>query len=494
MLSPRVISTLENQNPWQKLGSDLERLAPQTERAPARWLWRRHIQGTQNRFQVILGPRRTGKTVTMYQTVRHCLARKVDPGLLWWVSLDHPLLMRHDLDELVRFVVRRSGASATRPAYLFLDELVYADQWDLWLKQFYDRRLPIRLMASSSAASVLRQGRLESGVGRWEETYLGPCNLAETLDLLGRRVSIYAAPLLSETIAGNLHTPVPAHVSEVRELLLTVGGYPELLLSRADSPGSPMLPGMPPGWGSAELMERLRSDGMERVVYRDLQQSSPISRPLQREKLVYLLADRTGGIISPQNLARDLPITQNTLETYLSHLEWAFMIFTLSNYSGREGTIQRRGRKCYLVDPALRSAILRRPPFRDESPSEQGRLIETLAASHLYALGRQESVRVFHWRRKNRWEIDLIYDDPRQPLAFEVSLSRDHGREGLRVFLEQNPRFKNHCYLVVAHSPISLSPRESPDGIGEIPLDLFLLAVGRQHERALANRLGVPWS
>jgi len=44
---------------------------------------------------------------------------------------------------------------------------------------------------------------------------------------------------------------------------------------------------------------------------------------------------------------------------------------------------------------------------------------------------------------------------------------------------------------VVAHQPIALAPQDSPDGIGEVPLDLFLLAVGRQHDQALAGRLGV---
>ena len=489
MLDPQIIAILEAQNPWHRSGNVPDRLAPATERIPARWLWKRHTDELLHRYQIILGPRRTGKTVTMYQTVRRLLDRGIESRRLWWVALDHPLLALHRLDELVEFIIHRSGASVDRPTFLFLDELVYADQWDLWLKQFYDQGLPVRVMASSSAASALRRGRLESGVGRWEEIYLGPCQLSEALDLLERRLPIRAASTLADTIADNLIPPLPGYISEVRELLLSVGGYPELLLFMARQEGG-ILPGMPAPQVTPDLMEKLRSDGMERVVYRDIQQSPPLVRPLQLEKLVYLLADRTGGVVSSGNLARDLAITAPTVEAYLGHLERAFMVFPLLNYSGSEGATQRRGRKYYLIDPALRSAIMQHPPYWHEDPSEQGKLVETLAASHLFGLGKQEGVKVFHWRYKNRLEVDLVYDHPRQPMAFEISLSRDHSRRGLRALMDRNARFRNRCYLVVARNALALAPEESPDGVGELPLDLFLLAVGGQHDRATARWFG----
>ena len=492
MLNPQIIAILDSQNPWHRLGHVPERLAPPRERVPARWLWKRHAEDLLYRYQIIVGPRRTGKTVTMYHTVRRLLDLGIDSRRLWWVSLDHPLLALHRLDELVQFVVSRAGASADRPAYLFLDELVYADQWDLWLKQFYDQRLPVRVMASSSAASALRQGRLESGVGRWEEIYLGPCQLSEALDLLEFPLPFTAAPTLAQTIADNLMSPLPPNVSALREMLLSVGGYPELLLWMGNLTAR-TLPGVSPQV-PPDLMEKLRSDGMERVVYRDIQQSPPLARPLQLEKLVYLLADRTGGVVSASNLAQDLAITAPTVETYLGHLERAFMVFPLLNYSSNESVTQRRGRKYYLIDPALRSAILQHPPFWREDPSEQGKVVETLAASHLHTLGRQEGVRAFHWRYKNRFEVDLVYDHPRAPLAFEVSLSRSHDRHGLRAFMEQNPRFKGQCYVVVARNALAIPPEESRDGIGELPLDLFLMAVGRQHDRAVETWLGASSS
>ena len=66
-----------------------------------------------------------------------------------------------------------------------LDEIVYAADWDLWLKTFHDERWPVRIAATSSSTTALRRQRRESGVGRWEEHHLLPCPLEEYLDFAG---------------------------------------------------------------------------------------------------------------------------------------------------------------------------------------------------------------------------------------------------------------------------------------------------------------------
>lgn len=80
---------------------------------------------------MILGPRRVGKTTSMYQTVKRLLEEKVSPRRLCWLRLDHPLLMQLDLGALARAVLTMLGGTPTAPIFLFLDELTYARQWDL---------------------------------------------------------------------------------------------------------------------------------------------------------------------------------------------------------------------------------------------------------------------------------------------------------------------------------------------------------------------------
>ena len=116
-----------------------------------------------------------------------------------------------------------------------------------------------------------------------------------------------------------------------------------------------------------------------------------------------------------------------------------------------------------------------------------GLLYENLVAGHLHALARQKQVRLYHWREGNH-EVDLIYDHPEQPLAFEIASSLRHPIMGLQRFMERFPRFRGRCYLV-SPDPFGMPPGDAGGGVGLLPLDLLLLTASRQAEAALEQRL-----
>src|SRR6186997_1758438 len=82
------------QNPWHLRGAVPDELAPAVERSLAAHLARLLITDQPRRYQLVLGPRRVGKSTAMYQTVRRLLRAGVPAKRLWWLRLDHPLLMR----------------------------------------------------------------------------------------------------------------------------------------------------------------------------------------------------------------------------------------------------------------------------------------------------------------------------------------------------------------------------------------------------------------
>lgn len=473
-------NTLTAQNPWHANGEVPGEWAREVERPLAQGLWSLLERDNPHRFHLVLGPRRVGKTTALYQTVRHLLARGVARQRIWWYRLDHPLYMGARLDELVRGATK--SATAAAPAYLFLDELTYAEQWDLWLKTFYDDKWPVRIVGTSSATAALRDRRLESGVGRWEEQYLAPYGFAEYLALRGVAptkwpVGAHLAATLSNWFAAG--APVTELADQRRRFILT-GGFPELLLAGDASADEQTV--------LLKSQSTLRSDAVERAIYKDIPQTFDLDDPLQLERLLYTLAGQFTGILSPTGICQTLGFTQPTFGRYLSYLERAFLVFTLLNYSGSEGNMQKRGRKLYFVDGAVRNAALQRGLGPLSDPAEMGLLFENLVAGHMHALAQQGQVRLYYWRDKND-EIDLVYDHPDEPLAFEIASSSGHGRAGMRAFMERFPRFKNRCYLVAPGvAPRALS--EGSDGIGVLPLDALLLALNWQAERELALRLG----
>lgn len=477
---------LDEQNPWHANGLVPNVLAPPAERPLAAELWSRVERDDPRRFALILGARRVGKTTAMYQTVRHLLTAGIEPRRLWWMRLDHPILLGQRLDELVRFAMQQGGAAEGSPVYLLLDELVYAADWDLWLKTMYDEHWPVRVVATSSATAALRGRRLESGVGRWSEHYLSPYSFSEFLDLVGQPAPLPIDSSIATTLEGlsAADLPNPATLATLRRRFLLTGGFPELLRAHRGQDDQEANDDVTSLLDSQQV---LRADAVERAIYKDIPQSYGVDNPMALERLLYALAAQVTGVLSPTKIAAELGMSQPTYDRYVGYLEQSFLVFTLPNYSGSEQSVQRRGRKVYFEDGAIRNAALQRGIAPLSNPPEMGLLLENAVAAGLHALSQQTGQRLYHWR-DGRHEVDLVLDDPQRPAAFEIASSPDHPRHGLRALIDKYPRFAGGCYVVAPGSPV-VPADQSSSGIGSVPLDLLLIACGRQAEAALRGRL-----
>lgn len=127
-------------------------------------------------------------------------------------------------------------------------------------------------------------------------------------------------------------------------------------------------------------------------------------------------------------------------------------------------------------------------PLHD--PVERGALLENLAAATLHTLALHSGIRLHYWRDRTV-EVDLVFDHPTEPMAFEIATSPRHSTAGLRAFAERFPRFVGRCYLVAPEASL-LHPHAVSSGVGSLPLDQFLLAVGRQAEAAMVRNLWSP--
>lgn len=471
-----VASAITQQNPWHAVGDVPESLAPRPERVMAAALAERLRATRVPRFQIILGPRRVGKTTVMYQALRHLIRAGVRTDRLVWLRLDHPVLQGVPLGTLVRTLLEERGATAEAPLHLFLDELVYAARWDLWLKTFYDEQWPVRVVGTSSATAVLRDRHVESGIGRWEEHHLMPWSFAEHVRL-GEPVPPKSA--LAGSLAEALLT-LPSTLAPLEPTLrrhLLIGGFPELLTTPRQDEASDLL----------RSQRTLRMDAVERALYKDIPQAFGITDPLKLERLLYVLAGQMTGILSPAKAGQTVGMSQPTVDKYVAYLERAFLVFLLPNYSASEETVQRRGRKLYFVDGAIRNAALLRGLAPLQDAGEMGLHYENAAAAHLHALARQTGVRLYHWRQKDR-EIDLVYDDPAGPAAFEIASSASHSTSGLRALVERYPRFEGRTWLVYP-SAAPQPPTAAHDGVGRLPLAAFLYALGCLTDRETLARL-----
>lgn len=500
-----IDAALASQNPWHTTGSVPWWQNPQHERPLAAALWRRLLSDASRCHHLVLGPRRVGKSTVLHQTAQKLIDATVDPRRIWLARMDHPHLVVEDFGEVVRWITERAGATHEQPVYLLVDEIAHVDKWDLWLKTFFDDYWPVKILATSSGWGALRSRQVETGVGRWEEHHLPSCSLGEALTLTRGVVpfpedaAVPTAPTLEGTLV-QLPTGTGAsrEIEEARELLMVTGGFPDLMLKagrelyeEATDTGDTMSPRRDRrdvlGRHLVIAREALGEQLAGRGVLQDMPHTSGARHPAQLQRLLFALAAQITGLLSADSLARDLQVAKATVERHVRHLEGAYLIFTLPNFSRNEGTSQRRGRKVYFWDGAVRNAVLERSKLPFDDAQDYGKLLENLVATALRSYAECAGMSLYHWRRGDR-EVDFILDGPHGPLAFEVASSLRHSHAGLHALAATHSEFADRCYLVAPRARL-FPATESRDGVGSIPLDALLLAASAQANLAGAQRL-----
>jgi predicted AAA+ superfamily ATPase len=494
----RILETILPQNPWLEVARSRlpEVLAPAHERGLVEKLCGRLVDGSATPYSLLMGARRVGKTSIMYQVVSRLLASGVSPRRICWMRLDHPVLMRKPLGELVRGTGFLRKATADEPNYLFLDEVAWSGDWDRWLKTFSEEKWPIRLIATSSSTAINKDRPVESGVGHWQEFDVPPWMFSEHLAREGLGQPVAPGANLGEALEREIEDlhPMLGLDSTLRRYLV-IGAFPEVLYGRSE------------GDDLADVLrsqDLLRRGAIEQAIYRDIPHAFGVQEPAHLEKLLCVLASLERGVLSPTRLASELGLTQPTIDKYIAYFRRAFLLFTLSNYSQLEestldlgdstlemlqegGSVHRRGRKLYFADGGLRNAVLQTGVGLLRSDRELESLRENAVAAHLHALSRQDGGRLFHWR-KGKVQVSFVYDHAEAPLAFEVAHTTMHDTTGLKEFQRQFPRFQNRCYLVSPNA-VAQSAQDSPGGIGRIGLAPLLQIVGAQVEHAFSQRL-----
>ncbi len=475
--APELAAIVARAMPWQDGPTSLARWRselPPFQRAVVAETLRALLHPHQARHVVLVGLRRIGKTVALRQCAAALLDRGVAPERIGWLRLDHPQLRAIPLGDLVQALIADANATRAEPVYLFLDEVTASKDWDLWLKTFYDEEWPVRIVATSSATSLLRTVRHESGAGRWREISLPPWLVHELGGFLG---------VMPPPVAGDLHAallaPPQALAGDARfswqwlaDAASDLGGFPEWWVhltgtSGVDSP-------------TADALERLRAEIVENAIYRDLALAVGIEHPHKVEQLLSILAAQVAQIASPQKLAADISVAQPTVDRYMSHLTDIHLLFRLYNYAPTEEAVQRRGRKVFLADNAVCNAVLGRPTW-SLTASERGNLRENQVAVHLQAYANRRGARLYYWRDAKKREVDFVLPDPAAPIAIEVASSANHGREGVRALAALRPELRGRIWMTWPEAPWR-TPATDPDGVGTYPTGALLAVAGKLSE------------
>ena len=444
-------------------------------------VFRRIFQDLKQIAQIlsITGPRRVGKTTLVRQLIQELLREGLDPSRIVYFSMDDPLLLRDPyrerfFDLCVRWLDTRTSPS-DGPLYLFLDEIQRYEHWELFLKKYHDLNFPFRFVISGSASSPIFKKSRESLLGRVKDFHVLPFSFKEFV-LFQRRADERVIACVSD---------IEAIGEQLRqEMLLACRNHPRLKMSlslsgEVESDLRHLLQrylvdgGFPEVWQLPDLVrkqEYLFDNQIQKVIFEDLVLATEFRKPENIKAFYLSLIEQPGQELNLEKASGAIGVSRPMLEKYFPLLEMTDLVKRLPKFSKRVMKLRRGNVKCYLVDLALRNAVLKVGDRVLSDPTMLGYYAENLVFNTLRAW--PGIVNLSFYREKGH-EVDFVVTlSGGHYLPVEVKYRQtpdDFG--GIKSFLE---RYDQPLGLVVVREPVTL--REA--NLVPIPLHHFLLIFG----------------
>lgn len=335
------------------------------------------------RAVVLMGPRRVGKTVMLFQSIQGLIDSGVDPENICYFSIETPIYNNIALEELLHLYFSLTSKTKNDEVYIFFDEIQYLKDWEVHLKSLVDSYHNVKFIVSGSAAAALKLKSNESGAGRFTDFILPPLTFHEYLTFTGN------AGLITKREALGFY--VTKNITKLNSLFIdyiNYGGYPEVSLSKTiqQDPG-----------------RYIRNDIIDKVLLRDLPSLYGIQDVQELNSLFNYIAYNSGNEMSLDSLAQSSGIAKNTIKKYLTYLEASFLIAIIHRIDNNAQKFKRANFfKIYLSNPSLRSALF--SPIK-ETDDFIGNMVETAIFSQWQHRG---SSRNLYYARWGNGEVDMV--------------------------------------------------------------------------------------
>lgn len=368
----------------------------------------------------IIGVRRCGKTVLMYQIIHALIKQGINPHNILYLNFDDPEL--NNLEE----VLKNSLHIHPEISHVFLDEVQHIDKWENIIRLYYDRKKFTKIFVSGSSASLISRDIGRTLTGRHITQMLAPFSFKEYLkhqkidrpfDIINREKVIH-------------------HLDHY----IKNGGFPEII-------------GTQPLTTKAILLD-LYND----ILSRDIVSRFDVELDIVK-KIGYYMMTNIGAPFSYNSIARAVQVHYETVKKYVPYFEEVFLLFVVPFFSWKIKTTMNKDMKCYAIDTGLRNAVSLK--FSDDL----GKLAENVVLVELKRRGNE----VYFWKEKR--EVDFIIRDETNLTAINITYTNtisEREKQGLLLFKE---KYKNLRLMIITREV----EQTDSNGIQYIPLWKWLL-------------------
>lgn len=340
---------------------------------------------------LVHGSRQCGKT-TLVQSVGSDLEYR-------YISFD-------DDNQLQAARTDPMGFVQNLPEKVILDEIQRTPELFLAIKASVDQnRKPGRFLLTGSANILLLPQLADSLAGRMEIMQLRPLSQYEIAgqspDFLTK---LFSGKFVSNSGKG-AHPRMGAALAEI----ICAGGYPSAIARTS--------PKRRTSW---------YRDFVTTLIQRDIQDIASIRNLDVMPKLLTLAASQTGRLFVATELAAPFSLSRPTIREYLALLEQLFLIEQLRPWHTNRISRLIKTPKLHMTDTGLACALLgvSSQTLWEDKPL-LGQLLETFVYQELrkFADWHDEHLDFYHFRNKDKVEVDIVIEHGRKLTGIEVKAS-----------------------------------------------------------------------
>lgn len=385
-----IIKRLQFDNIWWEDNKIDNNITKKPKRLYFQDFYKNIIDKSINRALVLMGPRRVGKTIIVYQSIYELISKNNTPRQnILYLSLETPIYTGIGLEQLLNLFIDLYKHKRNDDLFIFFDEIQYLKDWSVHLKSLVDSYPSYKFIVTGSAAAALKLKSNESGAGRFSDYILPPLTFYEYLNFTHPNHDIINDKKEKNFGEQNIDNLV-FNIQKLNEEFinyLNYGGYPEAVFSDKIR---------------QEPTQYIKNDIIDKVLLRDLPSLYGISDIQELNRLFNTLAYNTGNEISLDELSKNSGVAKNTIKRYLEYLEAAFLIKTINKIDDTAKHFKRATRfKIYLTNPSMRSALFGEV---DDTSSAIGHIVETAIFSQWqHRLNLQ-----LYYARWIKGEIDMV--------------------------------------------------------------------------------------
>lgn len=383
----------------------------------------------ESRAVALLGARQAGKS-TLVRDIAEC----EHPARFF--NLDDAATANAARTDPTGFVAEISGPAV-------IDEIQRAPELLLAIKRRVDEDQTRGQFLLTGSANILTLPTVADALpGRVEYVNLWPFSQGE---LHGKR----------EAFIDRLFNGRPAEVSGApvgrgaAAAMLVAGGYPEVQ------------------GRSGRGRSRFFSSYVASIIGRDLEDVGNVRNVENIDRLLSVVAARSGALASFHGIGADLGLDKNTVRAHTKILEDLFLVRQLKPWHVNLGSRQVKSAKLYVVDSGLLAFLVGANERRVADDSGvAGALLETFAAMELLRQSdwTDEPVSLFHYRDKQQREVDVVLERNNGDVAaVEVKTAASAAKNdfaGLRYLRDRlGERFKGGVLLYTGAETLPFGDR-----------------------------------